>query len=722
MFTAPALPRLALIVALAGSTLGSITRAAEPLALATPQATYFAGGIANLASVVDGVETGPSGWSVAGRVGVPQSLVVSCVRPVEAAELDISMFFLAGKPFNPMAEFSLSFTTDEKPSLQGNWRPIEILRFNSQATTLERISSSGLRAARIPYNVNGGVPDEIYRITAVLPGGRATGFRLHAHPVPIPPMGLDVGLSWYAPHDFTLSEFRVAVHQRETTNIALYRPARSSHPLYLNPDRTRLRAEALTDGLPATIAHPGLLPPDSGFFYEIDLGRICQLDHIGLRTRGDEQFERFTRVKVSLFTHEPDGGADATWQGMARADGSHPPPGAVESLRPGDGEGDFRARYLRISSDRPLPYSPQLAEVEVYESRRPEVVAAVADGMEIPLGDPLLIPPGTRRLSLRLEIPGLGLPPGDSFRWRVRNDMEDWRTSRLWTLDLACPPPGKSVFEAQALHSDRQWDASVFRLPILVRQHFWMTGWFQGSTGLAMAALATGSGIFWSRRRAARQLARMKADAALATERARIARDMHDEVGGKLARLSLLGDLVLNGQYTTHHTSPQLTALTRGVREVAVELEQVIWSLSPRHDRLEDLVRHIYQYAEEFFADTPVSCRFGTMADIPSDIKLRPEPRNALFRSFKEAVANVLKHAPAGTAEIDVRYEDGVIEIRVADQGRGFDPAGTPSSADRHGLANMRERMHSIGGTCSIHSTPEGTMIVLRWKHDMRGT
>jgi len=63
-----------------------------------------------------------------------------------------------------------------------------------------------------------------------------------------------------------------------------------------------------------------------------------------------------------------------------------------------------------------------------------------------------------------------------------------------------------------------------------------------------------------------------------------------------------------------------------------------------------------------------------------------------------------------------------VIEIRVADQGRGFDPAGTPSSADRHGLANMRERMHSIGGACSIHSTPEGTMIVLRWKHDMRGT
>jgi len=689
---------------------------AEPIRFASAEATYHSGNKDEFACVIDGVETGPSGWSVAGRVAVPQGLVVTCVRPVEAAELDISLFFLAGKPFNPMAEFTLSFTTDDKPSLQGNWLPLEILRFNSQSTTLKRISSSGLRAARIPYNVNGGVPDEIYRLTAVLPGGRATGFRLDAHPVSITSNDQLVGLSWYAPHDFTLTEFRVTIHQRETTNIALYQPARSSHPLYLNPDRTRLRPEALTDGLPATIAHPGPLPSDSGFFYEIDLGRICKLDHIGLRTRGDEQFERFSRVKVSLFTHEPDSGAAATWQGMVRADGSHPPPGAVETLRPGDGGGEFQARYLRISSDSSQPYSPQLAEVEVYESRSPEVAAAVADGREIPVGAPLVIPPGTKRLSLRLQIPGLGLPPGDWFRWRVRNDMREWQTSRLWTLDMACPPPGKSVFEAQALHSDRQWDATVFRLPILVRQHFWMTGWFQWLSGLVMAGLATGSGVFWSRRRAARQLARMKAEAALATERARIARDMHDEVGGKLARLSLLGDLVLNGQQTASHASPQLTALTRGVREVAVELEQVIWSLSPKHDRLEDLVRHIYQYAEEFFAGTSVSCRFGPMADIPSDIKLRPEPRNALFRSFKEAVANVLKHAQASTAEIDVRREDGVIEIRVADNGRGFDLSATPSSNDRNGLPNMRERMTSIGGNCSIHSSPDGTTVVLRWE------
>jgi len=102
---------------------GLRVRAAEPLELVTPQATHFAGGLENFVRVVDGVETGPSGWSVEDGSSREQSLIVTCARPLEAQELDLSLFFLAGKPFNPLAEFSLSFTTDRTPSFQGKWRP-----------------------------------------------------------------------------------------------------------------------------------------------------------------------------------------------------------------------------------------------------------------------------------------------------------------------------------------------------------------------------------------------------------------------------------------------------------------------------------------------------------------------------------------------------------------------------------------------------------------------
>ena len=158
-------------------------RAAEPIPLIRPEATFFAGSPDDFARVVDGVETGPQGWSVAPKVHEPQALVVRCARPVEAAELDVTLFFLAGRPMNTIAEFALSYTTDPEPSLNGNWKPLEVVKFNAQVTTLRRTEDGHLRSDPLPFQVTGMIPDDIYRATVLLPGGRATGFRLEVFPV-----------------------------------------------------------------------------------------------------------------------------------------------------------------------------------------------------------------------------------------------------------------------------------------------------------------------------------------------------------------------------------------------------------------------------------------------------------------------------------------------------------------------------------------------------------
>ena len=90
---------------------------AEPLRFASAEATFHRGDEKEFLKVIDGVETGPGGWSPAPKAYEPQALVLRCERPAEAAELDITLFFLAGRPLNPLAEFSLAFTTDEVPSL-----------------------------------------------------------------------------------------------------------------------------------------------------------------------------------------------------------------------------------------------------------------------------------------------------------------------------------------------------------------------------------------------------------------------------------------------------------------------------------------------------------------------------------------------------------------------------------------------------------------------------
>ena len=160
-----------------------VALAMEPIPLVRPEATFFAGSPADFARVVDGVEAGPQGWSVDPKVFEPQAMVVRCARPVEAAELDVTLFFMAGRPLHTIAEFALSYTMDPEPSLSGNWKPLEVQRFNAEVTTLRRTEDGRLRSDPLPDLVTGTIPDDVYRATVLLPGGRATGFRLEVFPV-----------------------------------------------------------------------------------------------------------------------------------------------------------------------------------------------------------------------------------------------------------------------------------------------------------------------------------------------------------------------------------------------------------------------------------------------------------------------------------------------------------------------------------------------------------
>ena len=688
---------------------------AEPLRLTHPQATFHAGSADDFACVVDGVTAGPRGWSPAPKVAEPHALVVRCERPVEADELDIHLYFLAGRPWNALAEFSLSYTTDTQPTLSGNWQPLEITRFAAEVNSLRRTPEGRLHLDYFTFQNVGNQPDEGYHLTTQLPGGRATGFRLDAFPVTLPGTE-NRGLSWWTPHDFTLTEFRVAVHVRQTTNIALHQPVSASHPLFDIPALGKSQTAAnLTDGLPATIAHPKEPGLGASFYFELDLGRVAQLDHIGLRNRGDGSFDRMSLLRLKWFDQAPDGNPSPTWEAFLRADGSHPAQGAVDLVRAKDGRGSFRGRFLRISTESPVPLSPQLAEIEVYETRTPMLVSASADGRPLDVREMLVIPPATRRLALELKIPQVGTPPDDVFRWRIPGDVDAWQGSSRMTIDMACPQPGRHVFEAQALHSDGEWDASLYQLPVHVRQHWWKSVWFRWASGLFMTALAVGIGMLWSRRRAARQLARMKAENALAEERARIARDLHDEIGANLTHISILSTLASEAATGLEISRQHNAEVASCARETIQAFDEILWSVNPKNDTLPSLCHYVCRRAEEMLSPAGLTYRFHVQDPMP-DLPLPPNSRHQLLLAVKETLHNILKHARARHVQIRCELEDHRrLRIEIQDDGCGFEPSAirpTPGQRRGMGLEDIRHRLTSLGGECHIESTPgQGTRV-----------
>ena len=90
------------------------------------------------------------------------------------------------------------------------------------------------------------------------------------------------------------------------------------------------------------------------------------------------------------------------------------------------------------------------------------------------------------------------------------------------------------------------------------------------------------------------------------------------------------------------------------------------------------------------------------------------EVQVALYRLCQEGLNNIAKHAGASRVDIKLQYERGAVELRIRDDGRGFDPEQT--SPGHYGLSMMRERAKAIGATLSITSQPgHGTEIVIRW-------
>ncbi|MFO1423506.1 MAG: ATP-binding protein [Candidatus Competibacteraceae bacterium] len=190
--------------------------------------------------------------------------------------------------------------------------------------------------------------------------------------------------------------------------------------------------------------------------------------------------------------------------------------------------------------------------------------------------------------------------------------------------------------------------------------------------------------------------------------RARLARELHDDVTQRLAFLAIAVGRVEHG---TAEASAAETA--REVREGLARLSEDVHALSYRlHPSILDdlgLVEALRAEGE----------RFGLREVIPVEVKWRnlpePLPRQTalcLFRVAQEALRNAARHANARTVTVSLRGLDGGVQLAVRDDGHGFDPARQRNRPSL-GLASMRERVRLLGGELDVESAPgHGTTIV----------
>jgi PAS domain S-box-containing protein len=217
-------------------------------------------------------------------------------------------------------------------------------------------------------------------------------------------------------------------------------------------------------------------------------------------------------------------------------------------------------------------------------------------------------------------------------------------------------------------------------------------------------------------KRVQRKIQQLEQQRALEKERDRIARDMHDDVGGSLTRITLLSEIaeaeIAAGKIiASEESKARIQKISMMSREVVRNVDEIVWAVDPGNDSLEKFASYICHLAEEVLKVTDINYRLDLPTMLPN-FYLGSDVRHNLFLVVKECLNNVVKHSEATEVSLQMGIAETEFTITISDNGKGFETGKLKPFSN--GLSNMRKRMDKIGGGIRLKSqSGHGTTVAL---------
>ena len=326
-------------------------------------------------------------------------------------------------------------------------------------------------------------------------------------------------------------------------------------------------------------------------------------------------------------------------------------------------------------------------------------------------------------LDIQFTALDLSEPEKIHFRHRLDDSDPDWvEGGSDRSVHYGHLAYGRYTFRVQA-GAGGAWNPHEAAFHFLVPAPWWHTVWAEVIYGLLAVVFVAGAARLVSNRRLRHRLAVLAQQQAMERERMRIAKDMHDDIGSKLTKISFLSERAKGELQGNEPVSQRLESIARTSRDLLQSLDEIVWAVNPHNDTLEHLAAYLGHYATEYLQDTAVECELHLPQNLPRH-PLSAEARHNLFLAFEETLNNALKHGRATRIRVDMQARRGEFEIQVEDNGCGFASEGVVSlnpgvaivGGQRvgNGLRNLQQRLAEVGGLCRIRSQPgQGTTVTL---------
>jgi signal transduction histidine kinase len=270
-------------------------------------------------------------------------------------------------------------------------------------------------------------------------------------------------------------------------------------------------------------------------------------------------------------------------------------------------------------------------------------------------------------------------------------------------------PPGSYKLWVKCLDAFKNQGDNTLLLTLRVEPPFWMTWWFISLLLAVIILIVIGVVRKINEARYKARLRELQQQNAIEKERLRISKDMHDEVGASLTRISILSELARQKTGKAQETSAYIAQINEISGNVVDEMSEIIWAINPRNDNPESFASHIRQFVSNYLEPTGIIPDFRFQEPMP-EFTMSSELRRNLFLTMKEAIHNLVKYSGSPNAEITLSFSDGSIHASIRDFGQGFNTLIFQKKGN--GLQNMQKRIEDSGGRFNLSSVVgQGTLI-----------
>jgi streptogramin lyase/two-component sensor histidine kinase len=353
----------------------------------------------------------------------------------------------------------------------------------------------------------------------------------------------------------------------------------------------------------------------------------------------------------------------------------------------GDGAGELwfattqGLSRLSPTADRP-PAVPSVRITDLHIGRERYPVSQVGE-IRISRGDWQ-----PSRNQFRVAFVGFSDEPEANLRYTYRLDGGEsgWQgPGRDHEANYPELARGHYRFLVKAVNSEGQESAVPAEIDFTILPPVWGRWWFR--LGALLACLALLYGAYRYNLNRLLELERV---------RTRIATDLHDDMS-RLSGMAFLSEAVKqqvgSDRPEAFEMASEVASMARGL---ARAFSEVVWSIDPRRDDLQNVIRRVRQSAALLEAQGIVWSLQAPPE--PQKVKLTPDRRHHLYLIFKEALNNIARHAHCATAKLTIAVEDRQMRAEIVDDGCGFSEAGDQGN----GLRNMKLRAAQMGGKMTV--------------------